>query len=209
MSYKILGPFLLTLLVLNNCGGLKVGIDDETIAAAECIANPDTCDDDDSGDSDTSDTSSSGSDSTDGSGDVNDSSGGVGYMEDGNKGGSRYFMGTYSQDTQYYYMNDCSSEYGNNYELPGVIRAYAYDDGGYVDFEDNFGRLAWTATVYQDDTFDFAVQFLDQFGEASNLLACTCSLEAEYSYSDTDVMACTCDPSSFDDDSCKLRYKEL
>src|SRR3989338_1374399 len=71
-----------SLLMVGGCGGIKLGVDQETIDAAECIADPAKCKNDsgsttadDSGGSDSEDGSSDGSSSS--AGGSHDTSGGV------------------------------------------------------------------------------------------------------------------------------------
>lgn len=116
-------------------------------------------------------------------------------------------MGTYELQFSYTY-DSCASDYGNNYEFPGVLRAYS--NGSKIDFEDSLGNLLWAAEIYPDDTFDFVVQFLDSFGRASNLLACTCTLENNSTYyTSSEAMNCSCDPSYQEDAICSLTYNLL
>lgn len=164
-----------------------------------------------SGTSTTGTTSSSGTASS-GSNtgvDLGDSTGGVHSMPVTQKGGNRFFMGTYSLSSTYSYpYYSCGDSWGNGYEFPGVIRAYSY--GSKIDFEDNFGNLVWIANVYPDDTFDFMVQFQDSFGRPSNNVACTCYIEEPYYYqSGTEEISCACDPTYEQDDVCSLSYESM
>ena len=116
-------------------------------------------------------------------------------------------MGTYQLSSAYSY-DSCTSDYGNNYDFPGTIRTYT--NGNKIDFEDSLANLLWVAEIYPDDTFDFVVQFLDSFGRASNLLACTCYLQDNGTYyASSETLKCSCDPSSPDDDICSLTYDKL
>ena len=201
---------------LSGCGDFKVkaDIDDKDIAAiSDIFASDDSNDDLSSSDSTTSeDTNSSSTSSSDSNSDTTTSSEattvdygaydqetGLIYTSDSNNGMSRSFLGTYSKG---YSSNDCSEDYwGPGLEMPAVLRAYSYGD--YIDFETSLSQLVWSAIVYQDNTFDFVVRYLDSLGKPSITLTCTCSIVDSYYYSDH--LDCTCDPSN-DTDVCELRY---
>lgn len=205
---------------ISACKEISVGLDDEAQDALDCITSS-GCEDEESDDGDEvfvgdlededEDDEGSGNNgngnshnSSDDYVDTGDSTGGVEILPTGRKGSSRFFMGTY--EINEYDYDDCGDSYwGNGYDLPGVIRAYSHGDK--IDFEDNFGNLRWIATVYPDDTFDYNMQFLDSFGNPSNIVACTCYIEEPYSYSyDSDTMKCTCDPMAAEDKTCSITY---
>lgn len=208
---KYLWVLILSLALISACGGeykLKVeGMDGETTSGEESgsSSSTDECD----GTSETSyadscdddDTAGSGGSGTAQSGDDDSTDGGVEYLEPAGGGGNRFFMGTYSYQQYGYYPGlwyDC------DYGLPLTVRAYSHNDS--IDFETTSGQLAWVATIFEDETFDFDVGFKNKFGNPSLQLACTCYLE-EYEYY-SDEIKCACDPSN-DDDACHVVYEEM
>lgn len=208
----VLWVLILSLALISACGGeykLKVeGMDGETTSGEESGSNSstdecdgtsetsyaDSCDDDD--------TAGSGGSGAAQSGDDDSTDGGVEYLEPaGGGGGNRFFMGTYSYQQYGYYPGlwyDC------DYGLPLTVRAYSHNDS--IDFETTSGQLAWIATIFEDETFDFDVGFKNKFGNPSLQLACTCYLEESEYYSDE--IKCACDPSN-DDDACHVVYEEM
>src|SRR3990172_2291977 len=96
----IIVSIITSLLVVAGCG-MKVGADQETIDAAQCIADPAKCKDGSS----STDTGSDSTDSAEGWGsavDPHDTSGGVLEPEEYDRDSSASFLGTWSQKASDY-----------------------------------------------------------------------------------------------------------
>lgn len=132
------------------------------------------------------------------SGDSTDPTGGLEYWSSTEKGTNRTFIGTYEYKQSY---DDCTDSWGADLDLPSVLRGYAHGD--YIDFETSLSQLVWSAIIYPDDTFDFQTRYLDQFGNPSVTLTCTCAIN-EY-YWEQESIECACDASHYDE-ACNLRY---
>ncbi len=95
--------------------------------------------------------------------------------------------------------------------IPDNVRIYSNiytDEYQTLDFQNTTGDLVTIATVYPDDTFDFMMRFLDQFGAPSETLNCTCEIiEAYYEYT-PDQIDCLCNPSQTAND-CTVKYDKL
>lgn len=193
----------MALLGLSACGGFKVGLDDETLGAADCLLN-NNCDDD-SNSSDATDDGTDG-DSTDsqveGTNDSDEETGGGVVIEDYERVDGAYFLGTYQAmefHTDYYDIaNQC------DFNFPKIIRGYSYDDT--IDFETQTGGLAFSAAIYPDETFDFSARFQNSVGQPTIEVTCTCEIVEGYNDYFADEMQCGCE-SSGHDELC-LRYWE-
>ena len=196
----IIVSIITSLLVVAGCG-MKVGADQETIDAAQCIADPAKCKDGSSSTDTGSDSTDSaaaddsgGSDSADGSGsavDPHDTSGGVLEPEEYDRDSSASFLGTWSQKASDYDYAWSGQNQKCAYPFPSIIRAYSHED--VIDFENNTGSLQWIARIYPDETFDFGAHFQDRLGRETVTVDCTCVIvDAYYSYS-SDEINCTCE----------------
>lgn len=132
-----------------------------------------------------------------------DTTGGLEYLErDNRRETSRYFMGTYELLEYNYYSGNGICEQG----FPATTRLYSHND--VIDLETSRGELFAIADLFEDDTFDFDVAFLDRFGEPSIDISCTCHFNDGYYQYTNERFLCTCDPSN-DKDSCGLIYEKL
>lgn len=201
---------------LTSCGGLKVGLDDETLDVVECATGQSDCDDatqnassDSSSDDEDSDTTEHTANYEGSNDDDETTGGGVTALEpDGyDFYAERYFMGTYQLGTRTdgNYNGYLSPRCSNDYNFPMVIRGYSHNDDNFIDYETNTGELAWIAEIYPDDTFDFSVSFLDTFGHPSIQLNCTCEIVPGYQNYYEDEIQCACGG----DDSCNLYYMKI
>ena len=134
-----------------------------------------------------------------------DTDGGIEYLEaDDDYKKDRYFMGTYQfLDNIYYnstYPEVCA------YGLPLTVRLYSHDD--VIDFENSSGDLVWIADIYEDETFDYEIGFLNRFGNPSIELICTCFIEDSYYYYRNEQIKCGCEPSN-DDINCAVFYEKI
>lgn len=174
------------LILLTSCGEIKIGIDEDTLDSIEDILS--------SGD-DCSQATTEGKnhggkkimyacseDSSDTETETND-------IEVDSSG--RYFVGSY-----HLYTHTSCNKY---YTFPSNVRLYSRNNQ--VDFEGVNDQVLWTAEVYQDNTFDFTTQYLDELGQGNDF-SCTCYIKAG-SYYLAETLNCTCSPPS-----CSLIYAE-
>lgn len=105
-------------------------------------------------------------------------------------GDDRYFIGTFTDSAIW---NSCVG-------FPNTMRLYSTDTTVWL--ENNKQDLIAKAVIFQDDTFDFQADMLDQFGRPSLELACTCSLVGSQYY--RDELECDCEYGSTD---CVLEYR--
>jgi hypothetical protein len=201
--------------LLTSCGGLKVGLDDESLDAVECATGQRDCDDttqnassDSSDDSEEADTPEHTANYEGSNSDDETTGGGIEVIEpDGyNESEDRYFMGTYSEGSNSAVYSYSSQNCANQYNFPTVIRGYSHNDDNYIDFETNTGELAWVAEVYPDETFDFSMRFLDTFGHPSIEMDCTCEIVSGYSDYYSDEIQCSC---ASDEGACALAYTKM
>ncbi len=202
---KTIGAMLLVLTTFaffSACGGeykLKVeGLDDlkEDVKEATQTNGEDT-----SGTTDDGETGETAG-GEDGQG-SDDTTGGLEYLEPDQKLETpRYFMGTYELLEYNYYSGNGICEQG----FPVTIRLYSHDE--VIDFETSRGELFTTADLFEDNTFDFDVAFLDRFGKPSVDVICTCHFNDGYYQYTNERFLCTCDPSN-SKDSCGLIYEKL
>lgn len=132
-----------------------------------------------------------------------DTTGGLEYLErDNRRETSRYFMGTYTFLQNSYYNGFEICKHG----FPLNVRLYSHDD--VIDFESSTGDLFSIANLYEDDTFDFEVVFLDRFGDPSIDVACTCVIQDAYYDYRKERIGCGCEPSN-DNENCSVIYEKL
>lgn len=186
---------MMTLMMgLSACGGLKVGLDDDTLQSAECIIN-DSCDD--NGGSTVGETD----DSDDSDVEI------IPIPADGyEESDDRTFIGTYSK------LSHVSDYYDNHanyqkceYDFPTNLRGYTHNQEDFIDFETNNGVLVWIARLFQDDTFDFTVAFQDSIG-TREYVDCSCYIEPEYFDYYNDQIRCSCESES---DDCVIYYEKM
>lgn len=207
------------------CGGLEVGLDEGTQDTLECISS-DTCNEDDEDDED-GDTAESDDDDDDTNDDEettvsnfsgtnetdSDSNGGIkvqtpsGY----NSTSETQLLGTYQFDDFYtgYVDSDGNTRSRCDYNFPATIRGFSHVDDYFIDFETSGGDLVWVAELFEDDTFDFNIQFVDEFGHESIDLNCTCYIEDanQQDYYYDEGINCTC--SSTKDGTCMALFKKI
>lgn len=180
---------IIVLLWLSACGGLKVGLDDETIGATDCLLN-DNCEDGGSDSSDGDDSSDNGSDNEQGEGtnDDDEETGGGVVVEEYERAEEAYFLGTYQAvdfNADYWMVADKCE-----YNFPKIIRGYSHGDE--IDFETQEGDLAFSAMIYPDETFDFPVTFQNTLGQPTVEVTCTCEIwESDNDYY-SDEIQCGC-----------------
>lgn len=192
-----------------SCGSgehkLKVTWDDETEEDSSPAADSDGSEEAGGGDS-TADDGVETSGGGEGEEYVSDDTdGGIQYLEmDGGQAKDRHFIGTFQFEEYGYY----GSAYPDvcEYGFPMVVRLYSHDD--VIDFENSTGDLVWIARLFEDETFDFQVGFLNKFGQPSIRLVCTCYIDEGYWDYYTDEIMCGCDPAG-DDENCSLFYEKL
>jgi hypothetical protein len=198
---------LLCVLMSASCKEMKVGLDDETIGAIDGLTGGGKDSEPSSTESDDQNTDSDSNDSandydTEQDSDSSDSlPSGMVYGEQ--TPGDRNFMATFKI---YDYGTTCYSDF------PVTIRLYHVETASaqYVDFETTQGDLAWSARIFEDDTFDFTAQFNypGQFGDDQiSEVPCTCAYYTGDYYADE--VDCTCVENSYDSDGCELTYKEF
>jgi hypothetical protein len=197
------------IVLLTSCGGLEVGLDDETLDAVECATGQSDCDTTQNASSDSTDDEIEHTANYEGSNEDDDNTGGgIEVIEpDGyNETEDRYFMGTYSEGSNSSLYSYSSQNCANEYNFPTVIRGYSHNDDSFIDFETNAGELAWVAEIYPDETFDFSMRFLDTFGHPSIQLDCTCEIAEGYGNYYADEIQCDC---GSDEGSCTLAYTKM
>lgn len=194
---------VLSLALLAACGSgdykLKVAWEDETESSSDSGSS-----NTDSGDGETENGSSKDGEATTAE-DGDDTEGGIEYLEQDNSNkGKRHFMGTYQFQENIYYNGSYNAEC--EYGFPLVVRAYSHDN--VIDFENASGKLVWIADLYEDETFDFEVGFLNKFGNPSIELICTCFIDEAYWDYYNDEIQCGCEPSN-DDGICAVFYEKM
>jgi hypothetical protein len=171
---------------LAACGGIKVGVDDETRSAIEDIFG--------GSETETEASEEPGAEDTDVLVGEEYSDGETGLIvRRGNNRNDRKFLGTFDQNHVY---DTCPS-------WPSIVRLYSKDDTVFID--DNRGDLISSAKIFDDGTFDFDAEYADEFGRPSVDLICTCDLD-ESDYYGTQ-MDCSCDLG--DDDTCEILYDKI
>lgn len=123
---------------------------------------------------------------------------------------SRFFVGTFqlknssSCDDDYIYMGTGASAP----EIPTTVRVWSNVYANTLDFELSNGKLGWFGEMYQDQTIDFTIQYLNAFGQQSEFIDCTCEYtEGYYNYT-SDMIDCLCQP-SMSDGVCNINYQKI
>jgi len=194
----------LGLFALPSCGGVEVGLDDETTELIECLQT-DSCGEE-SGAADTTDDEGHGSPGEQGEGtnDDDEETGGGVVIEEYERAEGAYFLGTFSSmefHTDYYDVADRCE-----YNFPLIVRGYLHGDT--MDFETQAEDLAFSALIYPDETFDFSVGFQNSLGQPTVEVTCTCTLEEGYNDYFPDEIHCGCE-SNESDDLCLMYWREL
>lgn len=206
--------FVASLLVVAGCGGVEVGLNEETLGAVECISNPSKCKDD----PETTDTGSDESDDSDAyatddsehdSGSAigsHDTSGGVQEFDGYDRDSSALFLGTWTRIASDYDYAWSGQNRKCEYSFPAIIRGYSHDN--VIDFENSGGDLQWIAQIYPDETFDFGAHFQDRLGRETVTVDCTCLIvEPYYNYYPEEIN-CTCEGSDVEP-QCLLYYEKM
>lgn len=208
---------LACLLVVAGCGGVEIGVDEETIDAVECIANPSKCDDSsDSADTGSDNSGSTATDDNDGSDsgagssasatDSHDTSGGVQAFDGYDRDSSALFLGTWTRKAYDYDYAYSGQNRKCEYSFPAIVRGYSHDN--LIDFENSGGDLQWVAQIYPDETFDFEAHFQDRLGRETVTVDCTCLIvPAYYSYYPEEIN-CTCQGNDVEP-QCLLYYEKM
>lgn len=122
---------VIVFLTITGCGGLKVGLDDETLDAVECATGQNNCDDaTQNASSDSSDDEIEHTANYEGSNsDDETTGGGIEVIEpDGyNESEDRFFMGTFSEGSNSAIYSYSSQNCANQYNFPNVIRGYSHN----------------------------------------------------------------------------------
>lgn len=212
-TYKSLLVFLISIAFISACGGgeykLKVEWDDdsedeEVLTSQEETSEPSS--QEEGWGSENENDGEDGSAETTCFEDCDSTEGGIEHLEVGNGyKKNRYFMGTY-QFVDYIYWYGGSYNGECKYGFPLNVRLYSHDN--VIDFERSSGKLVWIADIYEDETFDFVVGFLNRFGNPSMELFCTCFIDDDYWYYSDDMIKCGCEPSN-GDDNCEVYYEKL
>jgi hypothetical protein len=123
---------------------------------------------------------------------------------------ARHFVGTFQLSNSsscaedYYY-----SAYGASApEIPSTVRVWSNVYAGTLDFELSGGKLGWFGELYQDNTIDFTINYLNVFGQPSEQIDCTCDYKEKYYNYNTDQIDCLCEPSMINGD-CTIRYNKI
>lgn len=212
----IIVSIITSLLVVAGCG-MKVGVDQGTIDAAQCIADPARCKDgsgstDAGSDStDSTATGDSGGSSSDAGSSAStagphDTSGGVQNIDGYDRASSALFLGTWSQKAYDYDYAYSGQNRKCEYSFPAIVRGYSHD--GLIDFEDSGGDLQWIAQTFPDETFDFEAHFQDRLGRETVTVDCTCLIVPAYYDYYPEEINCTCQGSDVDP-QCLLYYEKM
>lgn len=187
MKIKTLGLLMTLIMVLfgvSACGGFRVGLDDEISDLAECALNHENCPDEDG-----AETEDSNNNQGEGTNDDDEETGGGVVLEDYERVDGAYFLGTYQAvdfNADYWMVADKCE-----YNFLKIIRGYSHGDE--IDFETSGGDLAFSATIYPDETFDFEVLFQNSVGQPTIQVTCTCEVwESDNDYN-SDQIQCGCE----------------
>lgn len=192
---------LISIWLLSACGSGDYKLKVEGLGDSETESG-DTTDADDPNDEGDDDTGTA-DHRSDGS-ELNDTTGGVEWWEEDKKDVPRFFMGTYMFLENSYYNS--SYDHICTYGFPLNVRLFSREDS--IDLESSTGKLLAIADLYDDETFDFEVGFLNKFGNPSLTLVCTCVVEEGYYSYSKEKIKCGCEPSN-DDDNCAVIYEKL